>query len=209
MSAQPVSRRGSIIIACALVAGCTAGANERSPMPHLFAMPEVQEDFQGIVIAGPGEATFRRTKVGRSMWDRSGEDAFEYFGELDVQGIVQIHTPAGRQYDTWFRFDRRLTFVVRDLADGSIQTTSQVDGGWNLARQGVSVQMAPSPEEMVTEERFNAASESGKVVRRRFIYSIDDHLPTLYSRATTLEIHAQYLHFRSNPIRVRVNVEDD
>ncbi|MBA4266015.1 MAG: hypothetical protein C0453_13105 [Comamonadaceae bacterium] len=176
-----------------------------SPISHL----NVPVDFQGIVIEGPAEVSFQKKKVGRPPWDRSNEAAFEHFGGLKIEGKVQIHTPEGKQYQTWFRFEKRLTFVVKDLKDNAVQRSSYVDGGWNLAREGVWVTMAPHPEESVSELEFNKLMEGGKVLSRRFTYQLDDHLHTLYSEPTTLEIHAEYLGFRSNTIQVKVHVTGD
>lgn len=178
-------------------------------MSSADSSPEVPADSQGIVIAGPAVATFHRRKTSRPIWDRSEGETFDYFGELVIEGVVQIHTPAGRQYATWFNFDKRVSFVVRDRNHGTVQTSSHVDGGWNLARKGLSVQMALSPGDSITEDAFNAASESGRVISRRFIHRLDDLLPSLYPEPTTLEIHAEYLEFRSNTILVEVRVADD
>jgi hypothetical protein len=175
------------------------------PISHL----DVPADFQGIVIEGPAEVTFQKQTVSRPAWDRSGGEIVEYLGGLNIEGKVQIHTPVGKQYQTWFRFDKRLTFVVKDLTSNAVQRSSYVDGGWNLARQGVSVTMAPHPEESVSEAEFNTSMDGGKVISRHFIYELDDHLHTLYAEPTTLEIHAEYLDFRSNKIRVKVNVTSE
>lgn len=170
---------------------------------------DVPSDFQGIVIEGPAEVIFQKQTVSRPAWDRSGGEIVEYFGGLNIEGKAQIFTPEGKQYQTWFRFDKRLTFVVKDLESNTIQRSSYVDGGWNLARQGVSVTMAPHPEESVSEAEFNTFMDGGKVISRPFIYELDDHLHTLYAKPTTLEIHAEYLDLRSNKIRVKVNVADE
>lgn len=69
--------------------------------------------------------------------------------------------------------------------------------------------IAPHPEESVSEAEFNTFMDGGKVISRDFIYQLDDHLHTLYAESTTLEIHAEYLDFRSNKIRVKVNVKND
>lgn len=175
------------------------------PASHL----DVPAEFQGIVIEGPPEVTFQKQTVARPAWDRSGGEVAENFGGLSIEGKAQIHTPEGKQYQTWFRFDKRLTFVVKDLTTNAVQRSSYVDGGWNLARQGVSVTMAPHPEESVSEAEFNKLMHGGKVISRHFIYQLDDHLHTLYAEPTTLEIHAEYLDFRSNKIRVKVNVVDE
>lgn len=178
-------------------------------MTDPFSSLILPEDFEGIVIEGPAEVSFQKKKVERPFWDRSNETAFEHFGGLNIEGKVQIHTPEGKQYQTWFRFDKRLTFVVKDLTSNAIQRSSYVDGGWNLARQGVSVTMAPHPEEAVSEPEFNKLMDGGKLISRQFTYQLDDHLHTLYSEPTTLEIHAEYLDFRSNKILVKVNVVGD
>lgn len=170
---------------------------------------DVPANLQGIVIEGPAEVTFQKQTVARPAWDRSGGEVAEHFGGLNIEGKAQILTPEGKQYQTWFRFDKRLTFVVKDLESNTIQRSSYVDGGWNLARQGVSVTMAPHPEESVSEAEFNKLMHGGKVISRHFIYQLDDHLHTLYAEPTTLEIHAEYLDFRSNKIQVKVNVVDE
>lgn len=175
-------------------------------MTDPFSSLRVPEDFQGIVIEGPAEVSFHKKKVERPVWDRSSEAAIEHFGGLNIEGKAQILTPEGKQYQTWFRFDKRLTFVVKDLKDNAVQRSSYVDGGWNLAREGVSVTMAPHPEESVSELEFNKLMDGAKVISRRFTYQLDDHLHTLYSEPTTLEIHAEYLDFRSNTILVKVHV---
>ena len=176
-----------------------------SPTSHL----DVPADFQGIVIEGPTEVTFHKKTVARPAWDRSDGEVAQHFGGLNIEGKVQVHTPVGKQYQTWFRFDKRLTFVVKDLTSNAVQRSSYVDGGWNLARQGVSVTMAPHPEESVSEAEFNTFMDGDKVISKHFIYQLDDHLHTLYAEPTTLEIHAEYLDFRSNKIRVKVTVADE
>jgi len=193
----------------ALIASVSNGTAAQSQMADPFSSLNLPADFQGIVIEGPAEVSFQKKQVVRPFWDRSNDAAFELFGGLNIEGRAQIHTPVGKQYQTWFRFDKRLTFVIKDLKDGSIQKSAYVDGGWNLARQGVSVTMAPHPEESISEPEFNKMMEGGKVISRRFTYQLDDHLHTLYSKPTTLEIHAEYLDFRSNTIRVKVIVERD
>jgi hypothetical protein len=192
-----------------LFASLAWSAAAESHMTFPSATLNVPADFQGIVIEGPDEVTFQKKAVGRPIWDRSNGAAFEYFGSLPVEGKVQIHTPVGKQYETWFRFDKRLTLVVKDLKNNAVQRSSHVEGGWNLARQGVSVVMAPHPEESVSETEFNQHMDGGKVIAREFTYPLDDHLPTLYAEPTTLEIHAEYLGFRSNRIRVKVHVVGD
>jgi hypothetical protein len=169
------------------------------------------EHFEGIVIVGPREVSFRKAGVGTPIWVRSADEgeAFDFFGELRIEGQVRIHTPEGAQYRTWFNFDKCVTYVVKDLSDGSTQVSSHVDGGWNLARKGLSVQVALRPGEVMSEAAFNAGSESGKVIGKHFSHQLDDLLPNLYSRPTTLEIHAEYLDFRSNAIRVEVKIEAD
>jgi len=197
------------IITALLVIGLCSVAPAETHMTDLFSSLSVPEDFQGIVIEGPVEVSFQKKKVGRPPWDRSNDAAFEHFGGLNIEGKAQIHTPEGKQYQTWFRFDKRLTFVVKDLKDNAVQRSSYVDGGWNLAREGVSVLMEPHPEELVSEPEFNKMMEGGKVVSRHFTYQLDDHLRTLYSEPTTLEIHAEYLDFRSNTLLVKVHVTGD
>ncbi|HEX5736971.1 MAG TPA: hypothetical protein VFY22_00555, partial [Hydrogenophaga sp.] len=71
---------------------------------------DVPADFQGIVIEGPAEVTVHKKTVARPAWARSGGEIAEYFGGLNIEGKAQIHTPEGKQYRTWFRFDKRLTF---------------------------------------------------------------------------------------------------
>jgi len=197
------------IITALLVAGFCSVATAEPQMTDPFTSLSVPEDFQGIVIEGPAEVSFQKKKVERPVGDRSNDAAFDHFGGLNIKGRAQIHTPEGKQYQTWFRFDKRLTFVVKDLKDNAIQRSSYVDGGWILARKGVSVLMEPHPDESVSEPEFNKMMEGGKVISRHFTYQLDDHLPTLYSEPTTLEIHAEYLGFRSNTILVKVHVTGD
>ena len=164
---------------------------------------------QSFGIDGPRPAIFRRQTVARSPWTHGDGPLDAWFGDLVVEGTVAIDTPPGTQYATWFNFEKRLTFVVRDLRDDSVQTTSHVDGGWNLARRGLSVQMAPSPSEGMSEDAFNMHAPHGPAISRPFTCRIDDHLPDLYSAPTTLEIQADYLGARSNAIRAEVLIEHD
>lgn len=195
------------IITVVLALSPSWGTAAEATMPIRTAALNMPADSQGIVIEGPAEVTFHRQAVGRPIQDRSNGAAFDYFGSLPIEGKVQIHTPAGKQYQTWFRFEKRLTLVVKDLNTHAVQRSSYVGGGWNLARQGVSVVMAPHPEDAVSEAQFNTFMDSGKVISRQFSYQLDDHLPTLYGSPTTLEIHAEYLNLRSNKIRVKVHVQ--
>ena len=193
-------------LALALTTLGIEGAIAQSRMIDPFATLSVPEGFQGIVIEGPAEVSFQKRAVGRALWDHSQEPAFAYFGNLSIHGTAQIHTSEGKQHETWFAFERRLSFVVKDLTTNTIQRSSRVDGGWNSARMGLSVQMAPSPTLAMSEEDFNKAMPAGKLVAKHFIYQLDDHLPKLYAQPTTLEIHAEHLGFRSNTIRVKVHV---
>ncbi|WP_394003672.1 hypothetical protein ACF3M1_02630 [Luteimonas sp. WGS1318] len=202
-------RRLFAIIIAAISTGCVSGAMEPSAMGDTRPQASTSAAVQSFVIEGPAAATFRKQVVARSPWTHGDGPVEAWFGDLVVEGTVSIDTPPGTQYATWFNFEKRLTFVVRDLRDGSVRTTSHVDGGWNLARRGISVQMAPPPLDSVSEDDFNLQAPHGSAISRRFIYRIDDHLPDLYSAPTTLEIHAEYLGARSNAIRVEVLIDHD
>ena len=202
-------RLSVIIFTVAVSTGCASGAQAPSAMGEARPQASTSAVVQSFVIEGPASATFRRQAVAPSPWTHGDGPVDAWFGDLVVEGTVAIDTPPGTQYATWFNFEKRLTFVVRDLRDGSVRTTSHVDGGWNLARRGVSMQMAPSPSDGMSEDAFNLHAPHGPAISRHFIYRIDDHLPDLYSEPTTLEIHAEYLGARSNAIRVEVLIDHD
>lgn len=202
-------RLSVIIFTVAVSTGCVSGAQAPSAMGDTRLQASTSAVVQSFVIEGPASATFRRQAVAPSPWTHGDGPVVAWFGDLVVEGTVAIDTPPGTQYATWFNFEKRLTFVVRDLRDDSVRTTSHVDGGWNLARRGVSVQKAPSPSDGMSEDAFNLDAPHGPAISRHFIYRIDDHLPDLYSEPTTLEIHAEYLGARSNAIRVEILIDHD
>ena len=202
-------RLSVIIFTVAVSTGCVSGAQAPSAMGDTRLQASTSAVVQSFVIEGPASATFRRQAVAPSPWTHGDGPVVAWFGDLVVEGTVAIDTPPGTQYATWFNFEKRLTFVVRDLRDGSVRTTSHVNGGWNLARRGVSMQMAPSPSDGMSEDAFNLDAPHGPAISRHFIYRIDDHLPDLYSEPTTLEIHAEYLGARSNAIRVEILIDHD
>lgn len=199
----------AIVFTVAVSTGCVSGALEPSDMGDTRPQASPSAVVQSIVIEGPAAATFHKQAVARSPWTHGEGPVEAWFGDLVVEGTVSIDTPPGTQYATWFNFEKRLTFVVRDLRDDSVRTTSHVNGGWNLARRGISVQTAPSPSDGMTEDAFNLQAPHGPAISRHFIYRIDDHLPDLYAAPTTLEIHAEYLGARSNAIRVEVLIDHD
>jgi len=166
---------------------------------------DVAPDFQGITIQGPAEATFVKEKVGRALWDHSNEEKNAYFGKLEVRGIVQIYTPKGKQFETWVNFNKRVEFIIKDLTTNTVQKSSYVEGGWNLGRKGLSLQMH-NPDQP-TEEEFNSKMSSDVYIKKNFIIAVDDRLPELYSEPTTLEIYAEYMDFTSNKILVKINIQ--
>lgn len=84
--------RPNSLIAALLAASFSWGAAAESTMTRSVSTLSVPADFQGIVIEGPAEVTFQKQKVSRHPWDRSGGGIVEYFGGLNIEGKVQIHT---------------------------------------------------------------------------------------------------------------------
>lgn len=148
----------------------------------------IPENYEGIVI--------------RKSLDFDGK---ETGSPMQLEAIIQIYTPEGQQYQTWINHDRRLIFYVKDLRTNEIQVSSVVDGGWNIARKGISVQMHNPP--MPTEEQFSQDHPANKILRKHLYAELDDQLPSLYAAPATLEIYAKYsgFDFVSNTIRLELN----
>lgn len=170
-------------------------------------LDEISETFEGIIIKAEKDVVVLcKQFVGSPIWQRSADQQYDYFGSIKIHGVAQIFTPQGKQYEMWNRFEKRIKFIVEDLSDNIVTESSYVDGGWNIARKGISVQMAID-RNPISESDYNRLNPGNQIIKKHFIYALDDHLHTLYSKPTTLNIYATYLNFKSNKVFVDVLID--
>jgi exonuclease III len=150
----------------------------------------IPDNFEGIVI-----------RKARHL------DGSEIAMPMQLEAVIQIFTPASQQYQIWINHERRLIFHVKNLQTNQIQQSSVVDGGWNVARKGISVQMHQPPS--LSEEEFNLLTPANQIVREHLYVDLNDQLPELYNSPATLEVYATYSgsDFVSNTIRLELRAE--
>lgn len=143
----------------------------------------------------------QKIRQGAFIWESApAEPAYTYIGTLPVHGVIAIFVPAGRQFETWHQFEKRVHFCVRNPHTGRTYRSSYVDGGWNLARQGVSVQMAQPP---VIPELY-AQLPDNQIDERRFSIDLLDRLIDVPEPGETLEVTAEYMGSISNTVTIKV-----
>lgn len=153
------------------------------------------------IIEAPQEVALHKIKKGHFIWESAPkEPEYTYAGTLALAGRVAIFVPKGKQLDTWVNFDHRVHFCVRNPLTGKTYKSSYVAGGWNLARQGVSVQMAEPP--FIPE--VYAQMPDNQVDERRFSIDLIDRLSDMPEPGDTIEVTAEYMGVTSNTVTIKL-----
>lgn len=153
------------------------------------------------IIEAPHEVALHKIKQGHFIWESApAEPEYTYAGTLSLHGRVAMFVPKGKQLDTWVNFEKRVNFCVRNPLNGKIYRNSYVDGGWNLARQGVSVQMAVPP--FIPE--VYAQLPDNQVDERRFSIDLIDRLSDVPKPGDTIEVTAEYMGITSNTVTIKL-----
>lgn len=153
------------------------------------------------IIEAPREVALHKIKQGHFIWESAPvEPEYTYAGTLPLHGRVAMFVPTGKQFDTWVNFENRVNFCVRNSQNGKIYRNSHVAGGWNLARQGVSVQMAEPP--FIPE--VYALLPDNQVDERRFSIDLIDRLSDMPEPGDTIEVTAEYMGVTSNTVTIKL-----
>ncbi|MES2673542.1 MAG: hypothetical protein V4660_04850 [Pseudomonadota bacterium] len=161
--------------------------------------------FQGIVIGALDETHLTPIVQGRAIWDGSNEPPkITYSGELVIKGFVQVLVPADKQNEIRYKLDDNINFFVSDNKSGETFKSSRVVGGWNLARQGISLTgfSSSSPAQDINED-FTGVPDN-IIDKINFEIELFDLLADMPSPGKTLEIYAEYKGFTSNKIFVNL-----
>lgn len=161
------------------------------------------ETFQGFSLEAPETIFVKEIEQGTFIWERGSiPKERTYEGTLDLAGWFAVFVPEGQQENIWSGLSEKINFVVKDLKTGDIQRRSGVHGGWNLARQGLSIHMDESP----PLEFDYSTMPSNAIHFERFNIEVFDDLPFMPEPDTTLRIHLEYMGFTSDPVRVNVRL---
>lgn len=162
-------------------------------------------NFQGIVISAQGETYLTPIAQGRPIWDRSDEPLeITYSGELIIKGFVQVSVPVDKQNEIRHRLAENINFYVTDSKTWEVFKSSHVVGGWNLARQGISLTGFSSPRPMLDVNEHFSGTPDNIIDKISFEIELFDLLSDMPSPEKTLEIYAQYEGFTSNKIFVNL-----
>lgn len=160
------------------------------------------EGFEGFILEAPDVVYVRQVEER----DRMTAIDVTYGGELVLKGTFSIFVPEGDKEKIWWNLSDKIDFVAIDLKSGEVHKRNRVAGGWNLARAGVSVTLAPPP----FEPKFDPCGYPGNTIDfRRFGIEVFDDIATMPTPDTTLEIYLEYMGFQSEPVRVEVLKQTD
>lgn len=153
------------------------------------------------IIEAPHEVALHKIKKGHFIWESAPtEPEYTYAGTLPLHGRVALFVHTGKQLETWLNFENRVNFCVSNPKTGKVYRNSHVAGGWNLARQGISVMMDEPP--FIPE--IYAQMPDNQVDERRFSIDLIDRLSDLPEPGDTIEVTAEYMGVTSNTVIIKV-----
>ncbi|MGQ9424383.1 hypothetical protein ACXYTJ_00365 [Gilvimarinus sp. F26214L] len=163
-------------------------------------------NFQGLTLQAPERVFVTELTQQSDTWrrDQSPHDR-TYSGELPIEGVFSVFVQAGMQEEIWHDLSRKIGFVVTNLSTGEKMERVRVDGGWHLARQGISVVIAQPPG---PDPDYYASLPSGAIYAKNYRMDVFDNLPQMPEPGAVLEIYVKYRGFQSDPVRVNVVLSD-
>ncbi len=161
----------------------------------------VDKGFQGLLLEAPSAVYVEEVVQHPFPWEgRSAPSKVMHDGTLRIDGVFAVFVAPGEQEAIWSGFPDNVNFVMTDLQTGTKHTRNRVDGGWRLARQGMSVSIAPA----TVPKQDYSTMPSGEIVQQRFTFDVFDDLWTIPAPETTVEIYLEYRGFTSNREQVKV-----
>lgn len=170
----------------------------------MIFLDDQEEGFQGLTLLAPETVFVTEIEQGSFIWERgSAPRQTTYEGTLKLKGRFSVFVPGGQQEKIWSRLSDKIDFVVKDLKTGEVQKRKGSHGGYYLARKGISIQRVPP----VDPDYDYSAMPSEVIHSEHFYVEVFDLLPVMPVPDTVLEIHAEYMGFTSDPVRVNVRLE--
>lgn len=153
------------------------------------------------ITKAPSEVALHKIKKGYFIWESAPtEPEYTYAGTLPLHGRVELFVHTEKQLETWLNFENRVNFCVSNPKTGKVYQNSHVAGGWNLARQGISVQMTEPP--FIPE--IYAQMPENQIDERRFSIDLIDRLSDLPEPGDTIEVTAEYMGVTSNTVTIKL-----